>query len=238
MPPRALRAEPKNRDWQAEQVTRTGFPSSQQCAELANAVRDVLRAEGFRPRVCDFGAMLAAVSHRYNWQGNRRIAELLGCSRRTAQRLRKVLEAKGWIRSELLLPGDMLEGQRAPVWRPQVVRNVSKLQAAARAKLARLQRRQNPPRKAPPRKRRKPSAAEVPSTSAPSSAVTAAEIIAFAAGLSPAPKKPARGLQREHSNQVQRRAPESLHPATVTPEELDAWERETAELERGPPDTS
>ena len=144
-------ATERSREWQADQIRRTGFATPQ--AEVGHAIVLAMRRRGYSVTVAHVAGHLGAVATAYNWQGNTRIAELIGRHKRTVQRARARLEADGFIRSELLLTGDMIDGQRAPVWHPQVVRDVSRLQRLARAREAVRE---------PRKRRRRPSAAEVP----------------------------------------------------------------------------
>lgn len=120
---------------QAERVTRTGFAGGH--AELGHAVAYELRRLGYSPAIAAYGGHLCAVGGAWNFQGNPRLASLVGRCLRSAQRYRAQLEADGLLRSYCLEPGDMIDGQRAPVSRPQVVRDLSQLRALALARLAR-----------------------------------------------------------------------------------------------------
>lgn len=100
----------------------------------------MLRRRGYRLSEARWAAHAAAVAGAFNWQGNPRLASILQVSTRTAQRARARLERDGLIKSYLLSPGDQLEGQRAPVRRHQVVRDVERLQRAARRRLEWLNR--------------------------------------------------------------------------------------------------
>ena len=184
-----------------------------------------------------WAAHAAAVKTSHNFQGNPRLARLMGYSLRTAQRARAWFERRGLIRSELLYPGDQLPGMNRPVRRYMVARDVSELQ-----QLAELG-----DRYVPPHRRRKPSAAELRRSShtvETTERVSPAELIAFtsslaqaAAGHSPAsPLVP--GSEPKHE-----RAPfaPGEQPATIEPSEIDEWDERTRELERsqapprGPP---
>lgn len=99
----------------------------------------LLQGRGYRLNEARWAAHAAAVPTGFNWQGNPRLASILQVSTRTAQRARARLEADGLIRSLLLVPGDQLAGQRTPVRRYLVVRDVERLQRAARRRLEWLQ---------------------------------------------------------------------------------------------------
>lgn len=140
MPPAALRpaltrSTDKSRAWQQAQQERTGFGASSELGELGHVLVAMLRGRGYRLNEARWAAHAAAVPTAFNWQGNPRLAAILTVSTRTAQRARARLEADGLIRSYLLSPGDQLEGQRAPVRRYQVVRDVERLQRAGRRRL-------------------------------------------------------------------------------------------------------
>ena len=124
---------------QAERIARTGFAGGE--PEVGNAVRFELLERGYLPAVAEYGAQLASVG-RWNFQGNPRLASIVRRSLRSVQRYRAQLEADGLLRSYCLEPGDMIDGQRAPVSRPQIVREVL-IRAAA---LERIARRPAPPR--------------------------------------------------------------------------------------------
>ncbi len=213
-------AKRRSREWQAEQVRRTGFVTPQ--AELGHAVIAALREQGYHPTVAIVGGQLAAVGTEYNWLGNARIGSIIGRSERTVQRARALLEAEGLISSHLLLYGDRLAGQRAPVRHSQVVRDVSRLQRLANV---RETQRREPPRTG----KRRPSAADMPPAPRDESPVDPAlfsklgeahpEFAAFFGDMAAAAKQ--RRPERPPAN-----------AATVTPEEIDELDRVTAELER------
>ena len=223
---RALRgavraAKSRSREWQAEQIRRTGFATDR--AELGHEVISAMRHRGYPLTVATVAGHLAAVGTGWNWQGNARIADLVGRSERTVQRARKRLEDDGLISSHLLLTGDMIDGQRSPVRHPQVVRDVSRLQRLVQVRGA--------IRAAPHRKkRRRPSVAEIPTpervepvTADVHDDLAAAhpEFASYHAILAAAAR---RGEQR-----VEKLPPNAAH---VTPEEIDEWDRVTAEMER------
>jgi DNA-binding Lrp family transcriptional regulator len=213
----------RSREWQAEQILQTGFATEQ--AAIGHEVIGVLRRRGYPLTVAIVAGHLAAVGTGYNWQGNARIGEVVGRSERTVQRARARLEEDGLIASYLLLTGDKVDGQRAPVRHPQVVRDVSQLQRLARQRLMRA----NPSAQRPPRtsKRRRPSAAERTPPQEPMTAADWAklgeahpEFSAWTRDMAAAGEKTTR--------------PERPPPnaANVTPEEIEEWERVTPELER------
>ena len=137
--PGVERCTEKSRAWQGAQQERTGFGAAPELGELGHVLVALLLGRGYRLNEARWAAHAAAVPTGFNWQGNPRLAAILHVSTRTAQRARAKLEADGLIRSHLLSPGDQLEGQRAPVRRYQVVRDVERLQRAARRRLTWLQ---------------------------------------------------------------------------------------------------
>ena len=151
-----------------------------QCAEIGHLVTAALLARGYPHSVAIAAGHLAAVATAFNWMGSPRIARLMQRSLRTFQRARALLEKDGWIRTYLLDTGDQLEGQRAPVWHPSFVRDVTRLQQLAQRRRMWLERKTSPARPPPRRKR---SAAESSHT-VETASVSAAEIIAFTAALS------------------------------------------------------
>jgi hypothetical protein len=179
---------------------------------------------GYTPTIAQVGGHLAAVSTAYNWQGNARIAAIVGRCKRTVQRARARLELDGLIRSELLLTGDMIQGQRAPVRHPQVVRDVSPLQRLARVRRSEL---------APGRRKRRragPSAAEVSPVPAKQEAVSAEQFARWAAEH---PEFASYfGTMAEAAAKREQRKPPPNVPAEIPPAEIDAWERETARREQ------
>lgn len=133
------RCTDESRAWQSAQRERTGFGAAPELGELGHVLVTLLQRRGYRLNEARWAAHAAAVPTAFNWQGNPRLATILHVSTRTAQRARAKLEADGLIKSYLLSPGQQLEGQRAPVRRYQVVRDVERLQRAARRRLAWLQ---------------------------------------------------------------------------------------------------
>lgn len=218
------RAKRQSRDWQREQMKRTGFATPQ--AEQGHAIAFALREKGYHPTVAQIGGQLGAVATGYNFQGNVRIGVIIGRHERTVQRARALLEADGLVVSELLLTGDIMDGMRSPVRHPQVVRDVSALQRLAKA---REQERQKTPPK--PRKgKRRPSAADAPPAPAPAPAPMTPdefralgqahpEFAAFYSDMAQAASK--RGTPKPPPD-----------AATIEPGEIDSAERDIAERER------
>lgn len=220
------RSKRQSREWQREQLRRTGFATPQ--PELGHAITWALREAGYPLTVAQIGAQLGAVGTPYNFQGNGRISGIVGRHLRTIQRARALLEADGLLRSELLEPGDMLDGMRAPVRRPQVVRDVSALQRLARAR--EQARTDSPPRRG--KATRRPSAADAPRDP---SGITNAQ---------PATAAELRALGEAHpefavffgemAQAAAKRGARPLPPdaAKIEPGEIDAVERDIAERER------
>jgi hypothetical protein len=157
------------RELQRELLRSTGYAGGN--AELGHRVRYELRARGYSETVAQFAGHLCAIAGSWNFQGNWRISKLMRRSLRTIQRCRALLEADGLLCSYLLLPGDMVDGQRAPVTRPQIVRDVSALQRMANTRSAQRQQ---------PHKRSKRSGAEAPPPE-PRKTVSASELERVAA---------------------------------------------------------
>ena len=105
------RANAQSREWQADQIRRTGFATPQ--AELGHAIALALRGAGYPHTVAHVGAQLGAVASSYNWQGTARIGQIIGRHKRTVQRARKRLEADGLIVSELRTQSRPCEGAGA-----------------------------------------------------------------------------------------------------------------------------
>lgn len=170
-------------------------------------------------------AHVAAVGSPYNYQGQPRLATLTGYCVRTCQRARLWAERRGLIRSLLLMPGEKLRSMRAPVNRPVVVRYVAELQ-----ELGRLGASYTPPH----RRRRKPSAAELPRTEP---GVSSAEIDAVIERLRYTASPPS-SPERAPIEPISPSDDAAPIPA-IDQTEIDAWDRQTAELERelarGPP---
>ncbi len=123
----------ERRAQQDQHLRTTGYLGN---AELGNAVAYELRQLGYSPAIASFGGHLVAPGGTWNFQGNPRLAQLVGRSLRSAQRYRAKLELAGLIRSHCLEPGDILDGQSRPVSHPQVVRDLTNLRALALARLA------------------------------------------------------------------------------------------------------
>lgn len=227
-PPTVLRSElraarRRSLEFQREQVYRTGFPGH---SEIGHAVVWRLRRRNFSRGCALYAGFLAAVGSTKNWMGNPRLAKLTGFSVRQVQRFRRQLEDAGLIRSESLEAGDLLDGMRAPAWRPWTVRDVTPLQQLAAAALA------------PERKPRKPSAAEVSHT-VETTRATAADFGELAARVAPEfatffHVMAASAAKREQTKKAPA-APLPADAAAVDPSELDRIDRELAELSRGPP---
>lgn len=124
----------KAREAQRELLKTTGYAGGN--AELGHRVAYELRCAGYAETVAQFAGHLCSIAGSWNFQGNHRIARLMGRSLRTVQRARALLEADGYLSSYLLEPGDMIDGQRSPVTRHQVVRDVSRLQRLAHNRTA------------------------------------------------------------------------------------------------------
>lgn len=222
---------------QAERQRLTGFGGGH--AELGHAVAFELRRRGYSPSIASYGGQLCSVGGTWNFQGNRSLARLVARSVRSAQRYRARLEADGLLRTYFLEPGDIVDGQRCPVSRPQVVRELSLLRGLVTA--SRVHR----PPPAPRNRRQRREAARAAALVAPVAAPPPAsveqlqELAARAAepwvgraileGLGLAPK---------HAPAPQRPLPRDAAPVTPA-EELDALDAElrerTAQLQRGPP---
>lgn len=250
-PPRPLQKRvdarrDRSREWQAEQLRATGFACH---SEIGAPVYAALIARGFRHNFAAAGAHLAAVAGPYNWQGCPRIAALMGRSTRTVQRARAVLERAGLIVSYCLMVGEQLDGMRAPLRRPQVVRDVTPLQTLPGLQLERVRlhvaSKGLTPRRRPSSAR--PSAADrprPPPAATSQELVSAAEVIAFAARLAEdakgVPMRSAHGRAAAHQAQQRGDAPpvETTPPAAEIAHEaidsatIDEWERVTAEMER------
>jgi hypothetical protein len=145
----------RSRKRQRELLRSTGFAGGYH--ELGYAVQYELGRLGYHPSIASYAGHLCSVGGRFNFQGNARVSRLMRRSLRSAQRYRAQLEADGLLSSHTLEPGDMIDGQRSPVSRAQVVRDLSGLRALAIAA----------PQPKPPHRRRRrkssgPSAAEVP----------------------------------------------------------------------------
>lgn len=221
---RGIRGNTNNRarKRQRELLRTTGFAGGY--AEQGHIVRYELARLGYLPSVADYAGHMCSVGGRFNFQGNARLSRLMGRSLRSAQRYRAILEADGLLSSHTLEAGDMIDGQRAPVSRAQVVRDLSGLQALAIGA---------PQRKPPHRRNRgtpKSSAAEVPPVEV-EARLTAQELEAGIARwmranplANAAPRTP-----RPSSDPV--RVPPGC-PVEIDPAEIDQWDRDTESLER------
>lgn len=213
------RAQKQSREWQREQVRRTGYATPQ--AETGHAIAFALREAGYPITIALIGGQLGAVATAYNFIGNVRIGALVGRHERTVQRARARLEADGLIRSELLLTGDMIDGMRAPVRHPQVVRDVSALQRLARAR--EHARTQQPPRKG----KRRPSAADAP---APAPAPATPEELRAIGDAHPEFAVFFGDMAQAAAKRGAPKPPPDA--ATILPGEIDDAERDIAERER------
>ena len=236
----------QSREWQNEQVRITGFVAN---ADMGHAVAHALAEGGYHPTVATVAGHLAAVATPYNWQGNARIAQLIHRSPRTVQRARAVLEGAKLITSHLLLTGDMVEGQRAPVRHPQVIRDVSRLQRLAGARGTAMRQphgRSETTRRGRQRssQRRQQSAAEVPQAER-ATAAELADVLAHAREVAPEFARYVSEIAvAEASRQRQPPAAPCDCPTEIDPIEIDAWDDTTEQLEhrgerdppeRGPP---
>lgn len=212
----------RKRREQDERSRRTGYVGG--AVETAQRVRSALRLRGgYTAGEQEYAAHLVAHGRQYNFQGQFRLAQLTGVVRRTVQRYRARLEADGLISSQLLHPGDMCDGMRAPTTHLQVVRDVAGLLALAQ---------RQPKRREPPKPKPLAStgiAAPAPGADQVSSEEIAAfvrESIAAAATRLPAEPPPVP-------------VPPGC-PETIEPSEIDQWEREWDWLEwrreHGPPE--
>lgn len=206
---------------QDERWRRTGYVGSD--VEAATAVRLELRRRRYSQGAQNYGAQLVSHGNAWNWQGQWRLSELCGMSRRSCQRYRKRMQDDGLIDSYLVRAGDMIDGQRAPVTRTHVVRYVRPLIDAAQPRRRREPlRRRGEPRQKTKRERRRPPAVLAPLPRKRDSApVEPAEIIRFTASI--APTAPAASEQPWVSI-----APE---PAELDDQELDELDRELASLD-------
>jgi hypothetical protein len=206
-------------------MKRTGFATMQ--SELGHAIAFALREKGYKPTVAQIGGQLGAVATAYNFQGNTRIGVIIGRHERTVQRARALLEADGLLRSELLLTGDILDGMRAPVRHPQVVRDVSALQRLAKSR--EQERKATPPTPRRGKGQRRPSVADAPP--APPSAATPMTPEDFRAIGEAHPE-----FAWFHGEMAQAAATRTTPKpppgaATIDPTEIDAAERDIAERE-------
>jgi len=223
----------------------TGVPGDH--VEDAHEVAWILHQQGYTHSVTQVAAQLVSTAPRWNFQGNTRIAFWCKVSTRTVRRARRALEDAGLIKSYLLLPGEQLRGQRTPVHRARVVRDVSGLRGLLPERIRRDRgTRSNGGRRAPaspsathaahattrpkPRPAPRPSAADVPQEPlrtpddfedlAQSNPEFAEYFVGIAEGM------------REHgfSAQRPRRVNPPIPPPAFTPDELDEFDRETDRL--------
>lgn len=138
----------KHRQMELRQTT--GFSGER--ADIAHSVTWILLGLGHNHTTAQYGGHLVATALQWNFQGNKRLSFWMKVDARTCRRARRALEDAKLISSHLLLPGEMVPGQRGPVLRPQVVRNVEGLLAlipgrllARRGKVTRKGRRGSSP---------------------------------------------------------------------------------------------
>jgi len=206
----------------------TGFPGH--CAEHAHLVVAELLRRGYGHTVAELAGHYVATGGEWNFQGNPRIAGWMHRSERTIRRARARLERDGWIQSFVLLAGEQVEGQRAPVARLRVVRDVSKLQRLARVHAAVRE----------PHKRSKtgrggspPAAAARSTTSAaePPPAPVSAEHLDELASRAPAWLRGSiAAIATAKRESMQPKPPRREPPPAPTSAELDALERELEQL--------
>ncbi len=241
----------KSKRRQVEQKRSSGFPGHD--AVAGHNVVWKLRRRGYSHTVAQLAGHYVSMGGTWNFQGNPRLGRWLSRSDRTVRRARAVLERDGWVRSHLLLPGDRVPGQRAAVVRPQVVRDVSKLQRlgavgqlqpsrSASSDQMRAQRSAVGQRSRSDGARAGDTPAAVWETPADTSAdeldalaVAQPQFAAFFQGMAAAKRR------RE------RKPPPNAATPPPTPEDIDAWDAETErraaefeltqleELSRGPP---
>lgn len=221
------RATSKNdRERQIRLKMTTGFPGHD--AESAHLVVAELLRRGYSRTVATLAGHYVATGGDWNFQGNPRLAGWLHLSERTIRRARLRLERDGWIQSFVLLAGDQVVGQRAPVARLRVVRDVSKLQRLARSRMAVREphkrstgRRTGSP---PAGATRPPSAAE-----RPPEPVTAEQMSAIASRAPEWLRGTLASIATAKRESMQR-PPPRREPAPPVPDvELDAIDRELRE---------
>jgi hypothetical protein len=235
-----------SRERQLELRKRTGFAGDNH--ERAHEVEWLLLSMGYTRIEAKFAAALVATADEWNWQGMRRLSYWIGnVSMRTLRRARAKLERLGLLQSCLLLPGDMVPGQRAPVRQPMVVRNVTAIVALLGERVGRnrgkVQRGRHSRQDPSDRSGGGPSNSSVAHAPAARSADDFEQLAAkhadsewgeYFVGIAASLKK---------GPEVIRRKPEPKTVPRYTPEEIEAWERETERLEqlvrereqRGPP---
>jgi hypothetical protein len=209
----------------------TGFAG--ELHEVGHAVAWELQKRGYTHSTAAYAGQLAAAGPEWNWQGNRRIAEWMRRTDRTARRARAVLERDGLVRSFLLLPGEMVAGQRAPVKRPQVVRDVSALHRLANVRTSE--------RRARPHARTSNGGAGAQSPPRPGSPVSSTTSVAHVAKpITAADLDELARLNPEFASYfttmaaAARRPPSPVGPVppAPSPSQIDEWDRETERQER------
>ncbi len=243
-----------SRERQLELRKSTGFAGDR--ADVGHAVSWELHRRGMSDRAARLGGHLVATADEWNFQGTRRLAFWAERCQRTMQRARLELEQAGLITSRLLLPGDQVRGQRGPVHKPQVVRDVRALLALIGERVnarrgtvpaGRRRVRKSPSDRTPaaPSQTRRPrgNVAHVPTDPLEEAAVleqeasrTTDSAVALLLRQLAAAKREGAKLRRPQPQ------PEPLPP--FTDEELDAFDAETDRLraeeerrreQRGPP---
>lgn len=200
---------------QRERQRATGFAGGN--AELGHVAAFEASRLGYAPRVAQYIGHLCSVGTEWNFQGQIRLAQLMDCSVRSVQRYRARLEDDGLIKSYVLLPGDMVEGQRAPVRRPHVVRNIAPLRRIA---LACMPARQSPtPRRDPRSGTGRDRAGRRPAVLPPLQTMSAEELPSVAAGAEPWLRASILGTQ-----------PKAPPPAPLSDAQLDDLDAELREL--------
>lgn len=231
------KARKKSLEQQRERARLTGFAGGM--SEVGHAVVWELRRRGVPRSYALFGGHLASVSSEWNYQGNKRLSRWIGFSDRTARRARAMLEERKLIRSHLLLTGDQLQGQKAPVKRPQVVRNVAALQrlAAVRNPRPDLRTAHRTPRQGATGTTDRPVAPRQPTAAERPVEPTSAEHFEQLARMHPmfaGPLGVLAAVQRKRTanSPVAPQAVPPTVPPAPSPEEIDAWDAETERLER------
>jgi hypothetical protein len=219
----------KARQRQHEHLMRTGFVGKN--PELGHRVAYELRCRGYHETVCVYAGHLASIGGAWNFQGNHRIAQLMRKSVRTIQRARALLELDKLVRSCLLEPGQMVDGQKCPVTRPQVVRDVSPLQRLANVRThSRMQ-----PHKRSAKKHDNTTAAAVVAAVKGPTADELAEIAAdapdFLRSIIAGAAAGKRELEEKQKAPEPKREPMPDYPPAVEAEELDALDRELEQIE-------
>jgi hypothetical protein len=198
-------------------VKRSGYLAN---AERAHLLVDELIRRGVPHGPAAYAGHAIAPGGIYYFRGNVRTALDMHRSKRSAQRYRALLEGLGLLRSYLLLRGDMVPGQRAPVRHAHVIRDCGALwKILEELGAGRVAEKPRPPSSA------RPSVADVPS-SAPERPRTAEDFAELGERVGP-----------EWSAYFFGIAAAKVPPnaAKVTPEEIEIIDRELAELERKRP---